>query len=201
MVDRLRLLLNRPLRDSDRPRLFALPVALIVATAAVLALVDDLGRAPTPARDASAGGATARTAEHPEPPSAPSPTSTSTSTVTSEEGSRARETIASRAEIARAKHVARRFMRGYLRFSYGQAPTDAIVGARAQLRARLAEQRPRVPARERRRRPHVVLVQSDTVTRVRAALVAFVRDGERRYTVPLELTRTRADWRVVSVGS
>ena len=199
MVDRLRLFLNRPLSDSDRPRLFALAVALIVAAAAVLALVDDVSPTPTPARNASTSGATARTAEQVRPPSAPAPASTPTAT--SEEGRPARGAIASRAEIARAKRVARRFVRGYPPFSYGQARASAIVGATAQLRRRLAKARPRIPMKERRRRPRVVLVQSDSVTRVRARLLAFVRDGERRYTVPLELARTSAGWRVVSVGS
>ena len=47
----------------------------------------------------------------------------------------------------------------------------------------------------------MVLVQSDSVTRVRARLLAFVSDGKRRYTLPLELVRTAAGWRVASVGS
>ena len=35
----------------------------------------------------------------------------------------------------------------------------------------------------------------------RAELVALIRDGTRRYTVPLELTRGRAGWTVTAVGS
>src|SRR3954451_16357643 len=41
VVDRLRLLLNRPLRESDRPRLFALAVVLIFAAAGLLALLHE----------------------------------------------------------------------------------------------------------------------------------------------------------------
>jgi hypothetical protein len=36
VVDRLRLFWNRPLRDSDRPRLFAIAVALVAGVAAML---------------------------------------------------------------------------------------------------------------------------------------------------------------------
>jgi hypothetical protein len=46
----------------------------------------------------------------------------------------------------------------------------------------------------------VVLVQSNGVGRVRAELVALVGDGARRYTVPLELTRGPAGWKVTAVG-
>ena len=76
-----------------------------------------------------------------------------------------------------------------------------IAAASDALRRRLAARPPRVPARERHRRPHVVLVQSNGVGRGRAELVALIRDGTRRYTVPLELTRGRAGWTVTAVGS
>jgi hypothetical protein len=196
MVDRLRLFLDRPLRDSDRPRLFAAAVAAIVAAAAALALVDDAGPAPTPARDAPASAGPAAPVRP--PPALPA---AATPTVTNEEGRPARGSIASRREIARAKRVARRFLRSYLRFSYGQASAGAIAGATGSLRRRLAKTRPRVPVQEGRRRPRVLLVQADGVTPARARLLGFVRDGRRRYTVPLALARTRAGWRVTSVGS
>jgi hypothetical protein len=192
MVDRLRLLLDRPLRDSDRPRLFAFAVGLIVAAAAVLTLLDDA--VPAPGRDAPAGHGNP---EHVRPSSAASPTPTATSA----EGEPARGPIASRPAIARASRVARQFLRGYLRFAYGQAPPGAIAGSGTQLRRALARARPRVPMKERRRRPRVLLVQADSVTPTRARLLALVRDGRRRYTVPLALARTRAGWRVTSVGS
>ena len=199
VVDRLRLFLNRPLRDADRPRMFVVAVAAIIAAAAALALLDDIGPAPTPARTDRAGAGSTDAAGRVEAPSTASPTATPA--LPSEEGRPARESVASRAEVARAKRLARRFLRGYLRFSYGRGATSAIVGSTDELRRRLAEERPRVPAKERRRRPRLVLVQSDSVSRAQARLLAFVSDGKRRYTVPLELVRTRAGWRVVSVGS
>ena len=87
-------------------------------------------------------------------------------------------------------------------------PTPTASAARAGSRRRPSScagnwprMRPRVPARERRRRPRVVLVQSNGVSHLRADLVALVDDGARRYTVPLELARARAGWRVTAVGS
>jgi len=55
-----------------------------------------------------------------------------------------------------------------------------------------------VPARERNRRTHVVLVQPNG--RVRAGMIALIDDGARRYTVALELTRRRSGWLVTDVG-
>ena len=49
--------------------------------------------------------------------------------------------------------------------------------------------------------PRLVLVQASGVGRREAALVALVSDGARRYTVPVELERAAAGWRVTRVGS
>ena len=46
-----------------------------------------------------------------------------------------------------------------------------------------------------------MLVQAHGVGRVRAAVLALVADGARRYTVALELERRRSGWRVTDVGS
>jgi hypothetical protein len=119
----------------------------------------------------------------------------------SEEGHPRQDLRGSRAEVASAKAAAQRFLAGYLPYSYGERGARRIPAATAELRRQLAANRPRVPARERRRRPRVVLVQSNGVSHVRADLVALVDDGARRYTVPLELAREKAGWRVTAVGS
>ena len=62
MIDRARIALNRPLRDGDRPRLFASSAVVIVAGALILALI---GRAP--ARPAK------RVEQRTPPPAAPAP--------------------------------------------------------------------------------------------------------------------------------
>ena len=67
MLDRLRLFLNRPLTDADRPRLFGLAVAVILLVALALTLLRSAGEGPpatgptADARDGATGFYTART--------------------------------------------------------------------------------------------------------------------------------------------
>jgi hypothetical protein len=196
VVDRLRRFLNRPLRDADRPRLFAIAVVLIFAAAGVLAVLDDATPSSprAPAMQPTAAPPRTLAAEPAVVPSSPTPT------VPSEEGTAAADALASPAEVRRAKRVALRFLAGYLPYTYGRGSARAIIGADRRLGERLARDRPRVPARERRLHPRVLLVQSDGAGRLRARLLALVRDGRRGYTVALELARTSAGWRVTAVG-
>jgi hypothetical protein len=195
VVDRLRLLWNRPLRDRDRPRLFAIAVALIAAAAAVLTGLER--PAPSP-----------RAQPPDDPPSvvspAPEPVLTPAASAPpaqpSEEGTRT-PVAASRADVAASKRAARRFLARYLPYTYGRGRARRIRPATPGLRRRLCAQRPRVPARDRRRAPRLVLLQSDTVGHRHAELVALVSDRRRRYPVALELARTRAGWQVDRVGS
>jgi hypothetical protein len=195
VVDRLRMVWNRPLRDGDRPRLFAIVVALIAGAAAVLTQIERPGPSPR-AQPPDGPQAPVATAAEPVPKSAasvppPAP---------KEEGTRT-PVPASRADVAASKQAARRFLARYLPYTYGRGRARRIRPATAALRRRLAAQRPRVPARERRRRPWLVLLQSDTVGHRHTELVTLVGDGRRRYTVALELARTRAGWQVERVGS
>jgi hypothetical protein len=194
VVDRLRLLLNRPLRDGARPRLFVVAVAVILIAAAALAALDNPGPPRRPARTTAAPPPAA--ASPPPVPAVASPAPT----VPSEEGPAPAASLASRDEMRQAKRGARRFLAGYLRYSYGRGTARAIARAGARLRGRLSRERPRVPPAERRRRPRVLLVQSDGASPDAARLVALVADGRRRYTVALGLERTAAGWRVTSVG-
>jgi hypothetical protein len=52
-----------------------------------------------------------------------------------------------------------------------------------------------------RDRARLVLLHADGAGKRAAAVVALVADGARRYTLPLELERARAGWRVTRVGS
>ncbi len=108
---------------------------------------------------------------------------------------------ATRADVAASKRAARRFLAGYLPFTYGRRPADRIAALTPELRAELAARRPRVPASERRRHPRVELLQSNAVNGERADLVAIVTDGARRYSVALELANTPSGWLVAGVGS
>ena len=192
MVDRLRLLWNRPLRDSDRPRLFAIAVALIAAAAAVLTQLERPGPSPRTqppdGRPAAGAPAPVLTPAASAPPAEPS-----------KEGTRT-PIASSHADVAASNHAARRFLAGYLPYTYGNGRARRIRPTTAALRRRLSANRPRVPARERRRRPRLVLLQSDAVGHHHAELVALVSDGRRRYTVALELSRAAASWRVERVG-
>ena len=195
MIDRLRAFLNRPLRDTERRRLFVAAIAVILAGAGALARLD--GPTPRPQRPA-------RSSPHAPPPAQPAtlPAADAVSLeAPSEEGTPRKGLEGSRADVAATKRTARRFLAGYLAYTYGRRSARGIASASAQLRRRLAAKPPRVPARERHRDPRIVLVQSNGVGRVRVELVALLGDGARRYTVPLELTRGRSGWKVTAVGS
>jgi hypothetical protein len=193
VVDRLRLLWNRPLRDADRRRLFAVACALIAAAAALLALLERPARTAPAERPPRAPAAS--------PPALPEPVaSPAAPDEPPDEGTPAPVAV-SRAEVAAGKRAARRFLAGYLEYAYGRREAAEIRAATSALRRRLAAERPRVPARERRRAAELVLVQSDAVGRERAGFSALVDDGRRRYTVALDLVATPAGWRVARVGS
>lgn len=196
MIDRIRLLLNRPLSDRERRRLFALAVTVIVLAAGAFALLGLRGsRPPHATRTAAGTPAPPRT-----PPSPLSSTDEALLQAPSEEGPPRKDLQGSRADVAAAKRSARRFLSVYLPFSYGQRGASDIPATSLRLRRQLAATRPRVSARQRHRHPTLVLVQSNGVGPVRAELVALVHDGPSRYTVPLEVTRQRHGWIVTAVG-
>ena len=199
MIDRLRLVLNRPLDDGERPRLFAVAAAVILAAGITFALLDDAGPSAAPSRAATATPAFSP-ASPALPPELPAQTAAPLE-APSEEGAPPAALAASRADVAQAKRAARRFLVGYLRYAYGKGNARQIRTVSVQLRGRLARDRPRVSARERRRQPRVELLQAAGVSRRHAELLALVSDGARRYTVPLELKRSSTGWTVTDVGS
>ena len=103
--------------------------------------------------------------------------------------------------MSSAERVARRFLRSYLPYTYGQRPQPGVEAVSAPRLARaLAQLRPRVPARVSRLRPRVAALQSEALGGRRLETVAFVEDGERRYALPIRLTRTETGWQVVGLG-
>jgi hypothetical protein len=194
VVDRLRIVFDRPLHDGDRWRLFAIAVALIAAAAGILTLLDDAGPAPRPkheTRQPTTDVAPASPAVELVPVSTP--------VAPSEESDPPVSLRASRSDIARSKRAARRFLAGYLPFAYGRVPANRVRAASPELRAQLERDRPRVPAAERRRRPRLELLQSNGVSPERADLVALVGDGARRYSVRLQLSNTLTGWLVTGL--
>jgi hypothetical protein len=190
VIDRLRAFLNRPLGDSDRRHLFIAAIAVIVAGAGALALI---------------GRPASRTRSHVQPPEKIAPTSApgvpeSDLQPPSEEGRQPADLQASASDVRDAKRAARRFLAGYLPYTYGQRDARRIAAASIRLRRRLLAQPPRVPSRERRRHPRVTLLQADGISPILATATALVDDGARRYTVPLQLARRRSGWTVTDVG-
>ena len=195
MLDRLRQLWNRPLRDGDRPRLFVTAVALIAASAAVLTQLDGPSPAPRPHR-----AATSPVTKPQAPAAAPAATPAMDRGEPSEEGHRTLVRPA-RTDVAASKRAARRFLAGYLPYTYGRVRARAIQSATGELQRQLVGQRLRVPAGERHRVPRLTLLQSNSVGHRHAELLALVDDGERRYTIALELIRTATGWRVTRAGA
>ena len=149
MIERLRAFMNRPLRDTDRPRLFALAVVLLLAGAAAFALIDRPTPQPAPA---PASG------QVPEPapaavqlPEAPGPAIDAEAP--SEEGKPPVAMDVPRRVVTAAERAGRRFLTGYLPYSYGRQDAERIPAISERLRARLQRERPRVPPDVRDRRP------------------------------------------------
>jgi hypothetical protein len=198
VIDRARIVLNRPLEDGDRPRLFAMAVASIVGGALILSVI---GR--TPARQAKPGDhRTPVPTASPAAPAAPtSPVPVEQTGPPSEESEPNAALEISRTELRIVKRTARRFLLDYLPFTYGRGSARHIRAASAHLRAELAAEPPRVPPRERRHRPRVTLLQLDGAGRTWAGVVALVDDGARRYSVAMTLARVGRSWQVSRVGN
>ncbi|MBE2317821.1 hypothetical protein DVA67_017700 [Solirubrobacter sp. CPCC 204708] len=192
MLDRLRLFANTPIADGDRPRLFAIAVVLILGVVATLALLDDAGPSPRPA-----SAPAPRDGDVQPPAPLPVLAPPATPQVPSEESNPPPNLQARPDDIARGKRAARRFLKGYLAHTYGR--DSKLTAATPELRAQLLRERPRVPATERRRRARVELLQSDSVTRERAELLAVIDDDARRYSIHLQLANTPTGWLVTEL--
>lgn len=102
----------------------------------------------------------------------------------------------------RVVRQARRFLRGYVLYLYGQGPADAIRGSAAALRRRLETARLRVSPAARKRRPQVVRVGAEPLDRGRWHVVATVADGGvAQYPIELLLTTGDGAARVAEVSS
>lgn len=105
-------------------------------------------------------------------------------------------------ERAAVVRQARRFLRGYLSYLYGQGPARALRGSTDVLRRRLALARLRVPPAARRRHPRVVRVVADPLDRGHWHVVATIADGGvARYPIELLVTTGADGARVAEVSS
>lgn len=125
----LRRLLEQPIGDDDQRAAFAVAAAALAIAATLLTLI--------------AGP----TADRPAAPAAERPTTPHDGRVAGVDGDDALP--------AGARHVARRFLSGYLAHLHGRARAREIRGATARLRRRLAARPVRVSPSMRRQRPRV----------------------------------------------
>lgn len=171
--ERLRLLAATPADASTFASLVVIAVAAAAAITALLILPPDKS-----APDKPPARATAR----PQAPPAPSPP-----TLT-------------KADLDDAKSAARRFLPGYLAYSYGRR--RPIHDASPELTDDLASKPlPRVPPRVRSRQPRVYRgLTTEGSNPQRVILGAFVEDGSVSYTIQLSLEPTpTGSWLVTGV--
>lgn len=130
-------------------------------------------------------------------PIAPAQTTDAGGTETSEAR---RLTAAQRRAVRGASTAARRFLAGYLPYSYGRRPAGTIRSAAPSLRRALASQAPRVPpALVYKARPRLQRLQVSGIAGGRVILLAHVDDGQGRYVALLTVQRRRGRWAVHEV--
>jgi hypothetical protein len=102
-----------------------------------------------------------------------------------------------------ALSAARRFLRTYLPFTYGQLPARTIRGAVPALRMRIAARPPEVPATIRRLHPRVtaLTIIPARITDAGAgwAATATVSDRQETYHVTVTLARQHGRWLVTAL--
>jgi hypothetical protein len=191
MIDWLRALWDRPIRDSERVPLFIVSATVLVGAALLLAFVGHEDPVP---RSASVEPVRADPAAELEPPppvdgeddgEAPPPASVAVDPD----------------ELRRAQRVARRFLAVYLPYSYGGGSLRGMgASASPELRAELAAEPPRVPEGRDGASPRVRSMQAELATGRSMAVLAVVADGRRTYSLSLALERVAGDWRVTGLG-
>jgi hypothetical protein len=131
-------------------------------------------------------------------PAAPLQTTDSGGTESSES---VRTTASQRRAVRAASAAARRFLSGYLPYSYGRRPARTISSATPALRSTLARQAPRVPpALAAKARPRLVgRPQVSGIAGGRVILLARIDDGQSRYVALLTVQRRGRQWAVSQV--
>ena len=131
-------------------------------------------------------------------PAAPLQTTDSGGTENSES---ARISAGQRRDARAASAAARRFLDGYLPYSYGRGKADAISDATPALRSTLARNAPRVPpALAAKARPRIVgNPQVSGIAGGRVILLARIDDGQSRYVALLTVQRRGRQWAVSQV--
>jgi hypothetical protein len=113
----------------------------------------------------------------------------------------ARITASQQRAVRAASAAARRFLSGYLPYSYGRRNARAISSVTPALRDTLARQAPRVPpALAAKARPRLVgNPQVSGIAGGRVILLARIDDGQSRYVALLTVQRRGRQWAVSQV--
>jgi len=93
--------------------------------------------------------------------------------------------------------VIRRFLAGYLAYSYGRP--SSLPDATDLLRAQLLAQSPNVPPAVRGRRPHLVALTVVANTPADDRALATISDGVQRYPIELDVTLGANGWLVSDI--
>lgn len=173
-VERLRAMGDRPV--PEKWRIGGVVITLVIVGALLILF--------RPSRDTTPPPPTSSYTTAPAPPVvAPAPVTPPAQT-----------TRVSRRDLAEARRTARRFLSGYLPFTYGRGSVSSIPMATSNLRASL--QQPRVPPDIARLHPRVKSLEAESSSPITATVVALVTDARRNYSVTVALTRTSSGWRV-----
>lgn len=195
MIDLLRRLWNRPIADSERVPIFAACALLLVGAALAFGFARDRSQ-PEPAQRPATTHATVDDPAEPLEESldeAAEPATTSTS----------RASFATqRRQLAQAERTARRFLAGYLPYSYGRGEMTAAAGriASPALADELAESPPRVPADVQELTPRISALQAEAVATDSIEFVALIDDGARSYSLAMALEPAGRAWQVTGLG-
>lgn len=183
MIDRLRALANRPIGESERRGALVLAGAVILGAAVFFLLGGQspgvpVG-SPTPVVTPTRAPITTNSpVEEDEQPAGPTPL-----------------------EVREAKTTARRFLRGYLPYSYGKGSAGRILGASDELLRELGDEPPHAPLNaERGGDAKVTALQAEEAEPGLISVLAFVEDSERDYALSLTLERVGRAWRVSKVA-
>jgi hypothetical protein len=107
---------------------------------------------------------------------------------------------AQRRAVRQASVAARRFLAGYLPYSYGRRPATLIRSASAQLRRTLERDTPRVPlALQKKARPRLRGLQLSGITGQQVIMLARIDDGQSRYAALITVQRQGQRWAVSQV--
>lgn len=170
-------------RTARRALMAAIPVLLLVALVATFALAPFGPGGDNPAPRPAA--ARHRAAEAPVVPAAlPAPAA-----------------AAQEPSLSAATDRALRFLRGYLAYSYGRGPLDAVGAADRQLISALRQARSRVPPTARTRRPRITTLQVLAQAPGTAEATATVTDASGLlYPLVFYLDRRPSGWIVTRLA-